>query len=531
MKRKLLSMLLVAVMALSIAPLALAIDNFNAEGYPIVDEKITLRVLVANDAFSPPDYNDLKLVQDIEELTNIHIEWIMAGSGVTEKRALMLSTGDLPDMFAASVTADELVRYGSNGTFIPMQDLIDAYAPNILSLFDEIPGLRAFITAPDGNIYGVPRILSRPAGRHNGMGMINKSWLDKLGLEMPTTVDEFRDVLMAFKTGDPNGNGIADEIPLTFCQIDPSRPMLGDKGGFSYLMASFGVLIEPGYMDVIDGKVYSSATTDNYKEGLRWLHSLYADGLIDVEGFTMNRAQMNAKTSVEPSIVGYLQAWSIHDDFSNRETAFRDYVYMPPLKGPNGEDPVLFEHALTNIQRGAWVMTVDCENPEAAMRYIDYIYDRYVSISVGLGPIEECWEENEDGLLVLKDPPEGMNATQWKASVSPFHAAFSIPASSWENIIYSPLEASMNEFIKEYWDTYARKGFPLVYYSQDESEEFALINTDLITLIERKASEWIMNGKIDEEWDAYLKELDAIGLQKLLEINQAAYDRYVLAMN
>lgn len=527
------AILLVVIMTLALSPLALASGEgigFHKEGYPIVDEKITLRVLVGNDAFSPADFNDLELMQQIEEKTNVHIEWIMAGSGLAEKRALMLSTGDLPDMFASSVTANELVRYGANGSLIPMQDLIDEYAPNILSLFDEIPGLRAFVTAPDGNIYGVPRILSRPAARHNGLGMINKSWLDKLGLDMPTTVDEFHDVLLAFKTGDPNGNGIADEIPLTFCQVDPAYPTLSGKGGFTILMASFGVPIEPFYMDVVDGKVICTATLEGYKEGIRYISSLYADGLIDVEGFTMNRSQMNAKNSVEPSIVGYCQAWSIHDDFSNFDVALRDYAYMPLLKGPNGEDPVVFEHPLPNISRGAWVITSACENPEAAMRYIDYIYDRYVSISVGLGPIDVCWEENEDGRLVLKQPPEGMNSTQWKASLSPYNAAFAIPASSWENIIYSPLEANMNDFIKEQWDAYAKKGFPLVYYTQDESDEFALINTDLISLIERKASEWIMNGKIDEEWDAYLKELDAIGLQRLLEINQAAYDRYVEAM-
>ena len=134
MLRKVLATLLALAMLLSCISV-LAEGNFNAEGYPVVNEPITLRVLIGNSAASPADFNELQIIQEIEAKTGIHIEWIMAGSGLTEKRSIMLATGDLPDIIVRDVTPAELVTYGANGTFIPMQDLIDQYAPNVLKLF------------------------------------------------------------------------------------------------------------------------------------------------------------------------------------------------------------------------------------------------------------------------------------------------------------------------------------------------------------------------------------------------------------
>lgn len=123
--------------------------------------------------------------------------------------------------FGANFTDTELMKYGADGTIIPLNDLIDKHMPNLKALFDKRPDIKAIVTAPDGNIY------SLPAGEELGTGQedigsnpdflyINQDWLKKLGLNMPTTLQEYHDVLLAFKTKDPNGNGKADEIPLSF---------------------------------------------------------------------------------------------------------------------------------------------------------------------------------------------------------------------------------------------------------------------------------------------------------------------------
>lgn len=527
MLRRIVSLFLSLVMVLSVSA---ALAEFNAEGYPIVTEPVTLRVLVGNSAASPADYNDLQIIQEIEAKTGVHIEWIMAGSGLTEKRSVMLATGDLPDIIMKDVTAAELVTYGANGTFIPMQDLIDQYAPNIISLFNQTSGLRNFLTAPDGNIYGVPRMNAAPWTKANGIGMINKTWLENLNLEMPTTVDEFYAVLKAFKEQDANGNGDPnDEIPMAFSKYaNAGATTLSDVTGISYLMASFGVPMGIEYMDVQDGVVTSIATTDNYKAGIEFISKLYAEGLIDIESFTMSREQMDAKISQKPYSVGYIQGWDIADEFAT-DDAKDNYAFMPPLKGNDGSDPVIYQVPLFGISRGACVITSACQQPEVAMRWIDYLYDTLISIQICEGPIGVRVADNGNGTYEVLPAPEGMNSTQWKdGNALGGFGSFAITPETFTNVLRFPATDDKVAFISGTLDPLAdTEPFPSVYYTVEESQEVALLKTELLTYIERRASDWIMNGGIQDQWESYLNELNAMGMGRLLEINQAAYDRYI----
>lgn len=529
MLRKILATVLVLMMALAGTAVA-ETAAFNAEGYPIVNEPITLRVLVGNSAASPADYNDLQIIQEIEQKTGIHIEWIMAGSGLTEKRSVMLATGDLPDIILKDVTATELVTYGENGTFIPMQDLIKQYAPNVTALFEQTEGLEGFVTAPDGNIYGVPRMNAAPWTKTNGIGMINTKWLENLGLEMPATIDEFYNVLKAFKEQDANQNGDPnDEIPMAFGKwLNSGATTLSDVNGISYLMSAFGVPMGVEYMDVQNGKVTCIATTENYKQGIAYLSKMYTEGLIDIESFTMSREQLDAKISQTPYSVGYIQGWDIADEFST-DDARDNYDFMPPLKGTDGSDPVVYQVPLYGISRGACVITSACQYPEAAMRWIDYLYDTMISIQICEGPIGVRVGDKGDGTYEVLPAPEGMNSTQWKdGNALGGYGAFAITPDTFTNVLRFPSTDAKVAFMTEYMDPYAdTEAFPSVYYTVAESEEVALLRTDLLSYIERRASDWIMNGGIEEQWDSYVNELGAMGLSRLMEINQAAYDRYI----
>ena len=502
-------------------------SNFNETGLPIVNETVTFRVLTANSATGPSDFNDLAIMQSVEADTNVHIDWIMSGSGYDEKRALMLSSGDLPDFMTRSVTATELVKYGADGTFIPMQDLIDEYAPNIVAIMDETPGLRAYVTAPDGNIYGVPRVLSGPWTAANGVGVINQQWLDTLGLPMPTNTTEFFDTMLKFKTMDPNGNGVQDELPITFGTWAAGQNISGVLG-FSYIMSSFGIPLSSNYADVVDGEVVLLATLPGYKDAVKYLGEMYSNDLIDQEGFTMTRQQMDAKISQDPFTAGYVQIWDIADDFSVA-AALDDYTYMPPLDGPNGETAQTYIAPLYGVSRGAGVITKACEYPEAAMRWIDYIYDQKVSMQICEGPIGTRITDNGDGTYEIAPPPEGKTATQWKdENAMGGYGFFAITSDTFSNVFRIPTTdnkvAFMNEEMIPISDT---EPFPGVYYTLEEAEEMSLLQSDITSYVERKTSEWIMNGTIDDEWDDFLQELNNRGLDKWLEINQAAYDRFV----
>ena len=193
------------------------IPNFNAEGYPIVDEKITLKVMMqVRDQDPLTDPEDMPALQRLEELTGIHAEYeFVKASEWDTTLTLRLATGEYPDVIYHGETIDIEDYCVKQGIFIPLDDLIEEYMPIYAERRDTtaIDVTRNF-PASDGKTYG----LGYKTGGDYAQGChyyINEAWIEKLGLKMPTNVEELTEVLRAFKTQDPNGNGLADEIPMS----------------------------------------------------------------------------------------------------------------------------------------------------------------------------------------------------------------------------------------------------------------------------------------------------------------------------
>lgn len=175
----------------------------NLTGYPIVEEPIQLTAF----AYGEPgngDWDDYPVFAELAEKTNVQVDFeTVSGDGATEKLNLVLASNKLPDIFFSGLSSTMINKYAGMGLFLPLNDLIDQYAPNIKAVLEERPDIKNAITMPDGNIYSIPAVNAN-AGIPTTQLCINKTWLDKLGLEVPTTTDEFYEVLKAFKTQDPN---------------------------------------------------------------------------------------------------------------------------------------------------------------------------------------------------------------------------------------------------------------------------------------------------------------------------------------
>lgn len=522
--KRIVSLALVLLLVLSSA--AFAEGNFNAEGYPIVNEKVTLTALVGTGADSPADLNTITILQEAEEATNVHIDWIgvSAGTSFDDRKGLMLATDDLPDIFYCCVTDAELAKYGAEGAFIPMQDLIAEYAPNLKAYLDARPELLDYVTAPDGNIYGLPKVSEGPWSAVNQIYGINTAWLETLGLEMPTTISELEQVLIAFRDQDPNGNGIADEIPFSFAAGDSFSVSV-----FEYLFSTMGLPVDSKYFDVKDGKVYCVATDDRYREVMEIINRWYNEGLIDPESFIMTNAQWQAKLNAEESILGVVPCWDIADYIITPER-LADYDYMPPLKGENGEDPVMVCPPEYGFFRGCGVITKACENPEVAMRYMDYWYAPFNSFQSMEGKVGERLFEQPDGSLQLSSGDTlQVGAMQWarEASCLAFHGLWYVDAHQYSTELRLPSTdkkvAHINSEILQYADP---DPWLSVFYTPEESEVVAIPQTDLKNLINRKAGEWILNGISDDEWNSFQSEIEAIGIEQLLDTMQVAYERY-----
>lgn len=185
--------------------------------FPVVKEKVTVKMFASLHPYTG-DLTKNWFTQYYEGKTNVHIDWEqIADEQAPEKVNVLIAAGDLPEAFLHgdfTFSRSQLMVNGASGIFLSLNDLIDKYSIHLKKIFKDRPYVRSAMTAPDGKIYALPSINECYHCVHEVRAWINKPWIDKLGLKVPTTTDELAAVLRAFKTRDPNGNGKADEIPM-----------------------------------------------------------------------------------------------------------------------------------------------------------------------------------------------------------------------------------------------------------------------------------------------------------------------------
>lgn len=250
----------------------------------IVEEPLELTIQM-NHARYPRYDSDWPVEKIANEMTGISLVDSTVGAntrtsennGRTEALNLMLATGEIPDIVGSSRLKDFVNQYGPEGAFVPLNDLIAEHAPNISAFFDERPELAAAIAAADGEMYYIPYL---PDGKYGRAYFVRTDWLEALGLESPETVEELEQVLIAFRDGDPNGNGMADEIPFFARQWPELIRLVTLWDG-----RSTGSDTYHDFM-VEDGSVVHPYAGDGYREGIANLARWYEIGLIDPEVFT-----------------------------------------------------------------------------------------------------------------------------------------------------------------------------------------------------------------------------------------------------
>lgn len=491
----------------------------SGEG-PIVEEKVTYTIACE---LSPNWGNpaDGEFWQWLEEETNIHIEWITyLETEADEKFKLLMASGDYPDAFIGALGGDDndVITYGSEGIYIPLNDLIEQYCPNFNRRVSEgYPDLMKMITCADGNIYGMPAVLYNPDIYNNTF--INQKWLDAVGAEVPTTTEEFEEVLRLFKENDPNGNGEADEIPMTFIFSDWGA---SDHGPY---FGAFGYPLSPDYIMIDNKEVKYLGAEESFKEGAEWLGSLYAEGLVDRDVFTQDDSSLAAKVS--QGTVGVFSSW----DKTPAGDYADDYVALMPLQGPDGEQNTLVE-GITGLYKGRFMITNKCENPEILMQWVDRFYESLevgLNATYGIGPDEnKAWYYDENGDIVFKTGDELPEEYERGQQQLPFAPA--ILGDGVEDFLgneeKNEITAEMKQYAGKFEDgTWER--WPSVYMTLEEKDDIATTETDLQDYSKNQLAKWIAGeSDVNADWDNYLQELENIGLSHYLEVKQQIYDRY-----
>jgi len=491
--------------------------GFHATGLPIVDDKITISAFAQHNVRAH-HYDDFPMFQALEEATNVRIDWEMVPQGqeFNERRNLMLASGDYPDLFwGAGLTDLEVMNNLS--AFVPLSGLIDRYGPNIKAFWDKTPGAKGISISPDGEIYSLSH--RRPHRPSNyGHMAVNKEWLDAVGMDPPETLDQFTAMLRAFKTQDPNGNGQADEIPLS------SSTWLATHDWF------YGVFGMPrGRTDlrmVVDGEVQFVGVMDEFKAMVEYLHMLYDERLLDIESLTQSQNQWRAKLAhPDYRIVG--AAWVFTIEAQIGTDATDEYIYIHPVSSPYGPG-YTNDNTFEPIARNRASIFVSNPYPEATMRWLDQIYTDDLSVEMQYGSLGYQLEKTSDGRYRFLPPEDGMTYDDEKWTWAPSNwAPMGVYRALEDRIIPNPETEALVE-VTAFNEPYLETGhaYPPVFFSEEESEEMSILQTDIWEYTRSTMANWIAEGGIDEEWDGYVAQLDRLGLPRLLEMFQEGYDRY-----
>jgi putative aldouronate transport system substrate-binding protein len=496
-----------------------AAAGFRAAGLPIVTTPVTIDVLQTRGRTHGADYMTNAWFTNLAKETNININWRTEyqGDDWNPKKALMFASGDVPSVIFGSPGFTDSDYINNIEYFIPLEDLIEKYMPNLKAVLQQEPELRKIITFTDGHIYTLPcRLPARPKVSYQPY--INQTWLDKLGLKVPQTTEELYQVLKAFKERDPNGNGKADEIPFT--QIAPTISI-----NYNQVFALFGVNRE---WSVLNGKVVYSHTRDEFRQGIEFYCRLYKEGIMDREYFTLTTEQWYAKLqNRDICLVGYIAAWTPDAELQANGKYF---TTIAPPAGPSGRRYSTIMDS--NIRRNELAITIKCEYPEVVARWADQFYTPDATIQNYWGAFGENTRKEADGtytLLPLQANFDSMDFRSWNRS--PRDAGPGYIAESF-NKYNLPTDTGdgMKREIAKIGDPYVYidEIFPrYAYATPEQSREIAGLKVDIDNYVISSMAEWIAAGQVtDAQWNAYKDQLKRMGIDRYTAIQTDIYNVY-----
>ncbi len=553
MKRSLKSLSLALLMGVSVFPLRfVAADSENELGkkgqlkekanFPIASDGEMVSIATVQTSYFG-DVPSIYFTKWYEEQSGVKVDWkIIPEITKTEQIGIMMASLDsLPDaMMGMDFSPSDQVKYGSQGIFLNLKNYIDEIGIFTKEAYTE--KMLQSVTASNGAIYALPGINACYHCMFPGKMMINQKWLDNLGLKMPTTTEEFKEVLRAFKEQDANGNGDPnDEIPMMGSDVG-SRTRIYD-----FLFEAFFYNDYVARVSLDDGKIKFNANTEEFKEALKYIRSLIEEELIDPVSLTQTSEEL-AQVGGDPSeiLLGVVPGsnwWiGLGADASDPLKRSREYVALPPLKGPNGEQNVLT--ISSPLANGKFVITNKAKNPELLFKWADGLMSEEATYISSYGKLGEGWLAPDEGAKGMNGKPAlykipdasggaanellllgGMPNVALANRTSDFRLGQQMgdgEESKWD------AEPRLYQITHDTYEPYNSdaKAVPLLMMEADESSERAKLETQIVKYVNEQIVAFLSgNRDIDAEWDSYVNEFENLELDRYVDLLQKAYTR------
>ena len=379
-------------------------DGGGGEDTASTGEVVKLKALIISHALTK-DITDMKWVSEIEEKAGVEIEWEQIRADWETVKSTRFAAGDVPDLLFNATIDSDYTKYA--GLFMDLTPYISAETtPNITAMFEEEPDTKTLATTMEGKIYGLPKFQGKWPSTNTVM-FINKEWLDNVGKEVPTTYSELKDVLMAFKEQDANGNGDpGDEIPMDF-NAGANNGWFNSAYSLTNLVGSLGIQLTNWGTDAYfaeDGQIKCYAVDERYKLFMKYVADLYANGLINTNAISNDYSafqSLSRGNEKGDALVGCVFGWEETDKFG--PTLYSQYVPVPALEYDIDCEPGTYDtrwrddYTGLNMSGNRVCVSANCKNVEAAVRFIDCFYDPAVSVQGLFGGISDgCVEQTGD---------------------------------------------------------------------------------------------------------------------------------------
>ncbi len=527
MKKRLLAVTLSAAMASTL----FAGMSMSASA----EEKVPLTGLFVSHSLTK-SVDDMEWLQEIEDKAGVDVTWEQIYTDWDQTKSTRFASGDIPDILINATVASDYTTY--DGLFMELTDLVAEYAPNVTTMFEEEPDTLALAKTYEGEIYALPKFQGKWPDC-NGVLFINQVWLDNLGLEVPTTLSELKDVLIAFRDNDANGNGdTTDEVPMDF------NSWFGGAYSLTNLIGSWGIQLTnwgtDGYF-AEDGVVKNYAVDDRYKAMIEYLADLYAEGLINPNAITNDYSMFQSLSRGDENgdaLVGVVFGWEETDKFG--PTLYEQYVPCGSFTDDvddlaTSEPRWTYDYSGLNMSSDRICMSAFCENPEAAMTFMDQFYDAEVSVQVLFGGISDgCVEKVEDNHYKVLDPldPDTDSGTwKWTSTMAdngPMYIRRSTTIDMAQDMTYAIEER------EQYKDAIARIDMDTEYYPQmlmkytaEDTNNMAVLQANVTNITDNYWALWLTGeSDIESDWDSYVEAVNSAGLADILSIRQASYDSF-----
>lgn len=550
-----------AALALALVmSLSLVACGKTGSGSQSGEEKITLTIGIPQ-KINVLEWDDNEFTKWLEEETGYELEFKhFASGGVKSQLTTMMAGGErLPDLILnVTLWTEERDQFGADGYFVDLNTYLqdeefmanyswdEEFEKNLSDDLKDMIKLTSYDI--EGHMYAFPNIASPEGGGTAGHGVfINKVWLDKLGLEMPTNLDELKEVATAFMTQDPNGNGQADEIPILSRVSDSSQ-----QNVVQWIMENYSLGIMYPYGVDANNKIFMPMLADEYREGLKKVNEFYEAGLLPELCWTMQSAsELASITSPADNVakVGIIVA-ATTDWAKNNSPVMDEYVGLLPFEGSYAYAGPTTVKATRNF------ITTDCEHPEAAMDLLLTIASpegvrrqRY-----GVPEVDWTWGKDVDtgivGIEVLNSEAySGQTKQTWgqetvrmswytsleEEGVKDPSPAIEVITTAPENRDWAQRRTALSrQYTRDYLavnrqSTRQEKKLEFTpLFTADEAAEIAPLEHNLISYYQEMQAKFCV-GELDihddAQWQKFLDDCETIGAARCLEIQQSGYDR------